>query len=63
MHIKAFRQSIVIISSADAAYETLEKRSSNFSDRPITPMLELSVTIYLNSSLQEVDNGLPIGQG
>ncbi|KAI8994236.1 CyP450 monooxygenase [Trametes punicea] len=34
-------QRIMIIGSGKAAFELLEKRSANFSDRPVSPMIEL----------------------
>lgn len=41
MHVNVFGQSIVIINSAEAAYEFFEKRSLNNSDRLLTPMMKL----------------------
>lgn len=45
MHIKSLGQSIIIISSAEAAYEVFEKRSSIFSGRYFTPMMDLFVNL------------------
>ncbi|KAF8513276.1 cytochrome P450, partial [Gautieria morchelliformis] len=39
VHIKIFGQSMVIVDTADIAYELFEKRSAIYSDRPELPML------------------------
>lgn len=40
IHVKTLGQSTVILNSAQAATELLEKRSSNYSDRPIMVMAD-----------------------
>ena len=41
LYFQTLGQSLVILGSYKAAFDLLEKRSSNFSDRPQTPMFEL----------------------
>lgn len=41
MSIQAFGETMVIISSARMARELLEKRGSNYSDRPVVPAYEV----------------------
>ena len=41
VHFRVLGQSIIVLNSADAIYELLEKRSATSSDRLQTPMIEL----------------------
>ncbi|TBU23425.1 cytochrome P450 [Dichomitus squalens] len=42
MHLDAFGQPIIVLGSHEAASDLLEKRSSNYSDRPPSPMVDIS---------------------
>ncbi|PIL29427.1 cytochrome P450 [Ganoderma sinense ZZ0214-1] len=44
LHFQVLGQSVVVLGSADAILEYLDKRSANTSDRPQSPMLELTGT-------------------
>ena len=41
VYANVFGKSIIILNSAEAALDLLEKRSASYSDRPRLPMLEL----------------------
>ncbi|KAL0952652.1 hypothetical protein HGRIS_006895 [Hohenbuehelia grisea] len=41
MHLKAFTQHIIVLSSEDAATDLYEKRSHTYADRPYIPMIDL----------------------
>ncbi|KAF8880395.1 cytochrome P450 [Infundibulicybe gibba] len=41
LHVEAFGQHIIVLNSLEDAVEIMERRSSNYSDRPRIPMLEL----------------------
>lgn len=41
VYLKVLGQSIVILSSYEAAYEVMERRSANYSDRPQSAMVNL----------------------
>lgn len=41
MHVRVFGQSMIILNSLEAVVDLLEKRSSNYSDRPRAEMLSL----------------------
>ena len=47
MYTNVCGQDMIILNSAEAALELLEKRSATYSDRPRLPMLDLSVNIPL----------------
>ncbi|KAF9534613.1 putative monooxygenase [Crepidotus variabilis] len=42
MHVDVFGQSMLVVSSRKVAIDLLDKRSANYSDRPIIPMIELT---------------------
>lgn len=54
IHFQVFRQHVVIVNSVKVANDLFEKRSSIYSDRPVVPMIKLSVAsvliYYLRSS-------------
>lgn len=41
VHMRVFGQHIVIVNSVETATDLFEKRSKLYSDRPITPMIDL----------------------
>ena len=43
LHFRVLGRSIVVLGSAEAIYEYLDKQSANTSDRVQTPMIELYV--------------------
>ena len=46
LSFQIFGQVIVVLNSAEAAKDLLEKRSAIYSDRPVLPILEMCVVDY-----------------
>ena len=53
MHFRVLGQSMVVLGSADAIFEYLDKRSANTSDRIQTPMIELYVLFFPGTRIME----------
>lgn len=51
MQFKLPAQNMIVLSSAKATSDLLDKRGSIYSDRPAFPMLELSVLVSTSTSL------------
>ena len=52
IHLHAMGKSFIVLNSARAATDLLDKRSYNYSERPDFPMFELSsLPLYMQNSL------------
>jgi hypothetical protein len=47
LSFQIFGQVIIVLNTAEAAKDLLEKRSAIYSDRPVFPILEMCVLDYL----------------
>ncbi|KAF8880404.1 cytochrome P450 [Infundibulicybe gibba] len=52
LHVEALGQHIIILNSREGAIETMEGRASNYSSRPIIPMLEMRDVAARYESIQ-----------
>ena len=63
VHVKIFGKHVIMLNSARAVNDLLDKRSSIYSDRPHLPLIKLSVTVVVNdipqlNSISQSGSGL-----
>jgi hypothetical protein len=56
LSFQIFGQVIVVLNSAEAAKDLLEKRSAIYSDRPVLPILEMCVVDYFTHGVLAHNN-------